>query len=216
VSPPTPFALWCSRCTGDRIRLLTILFVLALAASACQSTPKVERIPLSNEVRERLKLGDAELRALQYYLSEAVTLERTRRDGVRRVARGRLIIRGGTLIQQVTIPAGTPGVIEMGQAIDTPAGAPSIPVSFEENAPLRFTAMPHRGPYRLVATTGSGWLGRLLAQMGNPASRRITFEGQPWRLVEGERATLLVERDAIGQYARKRRTLQGVRLQDDS
>ncbi|UQA61751.1 DNA-directed RNA polymerase [Polyangium aurulentum] len=101
---------------------------LALVASGCRSF-----VPFTHEIRNEYHLTDAEVRNLQFYVSSTVTLRREIESGGRQVTPGhKLLLVMGKTIEEVVIPAKTPGV-----AVKvTPL---SVFVSFEPGTSLEFT-----------------------------------------------------------------------------
>lgn len=205
------------RLAKERARpwLRVSLALVWLACLACQTAVVPERVALTNALRTRYELTETELRALQYYLSERVVLERVVTDGIRRVERGRLVVRGETVIQQIVIERGTPGVVEPDAALAKGPNAHAIPVSFQPGAPLTFSARLPSGSYFLAPPKGQGLFGEFLASLGGAPRAKVAFAGASWRLAAGREAHLLVERDAVGNLARERRRLRGVRLPDE-
>lgn len=188
-------------------------FALAIAAAAaCQSTPPGELVPFTDAMRVRLELGDDELRALQFYASTQIVLERVASKGEGRVARGRLVVRSGTVLHQVVVQPGTPGVIEPGAFIGDAPGGHALEVSFDRGARLRFGASGESGVYTLVDPVRRGLLADLFERLGKPRRTMVDFDGQRWRVAAGEGAKLLVERDALGRFDRTRRVLPGLRV----
>jgi hypothetical protein len=198
--------------SGRRGRIAAWLSLVGLATAAlgCQTTPG-ELVPFTESQRLRYQLGAPELRALQYYLSDRIVLERVARQGAGRVKRGRLIVRSGTKIQQVYVERGTPGVLESDAHLGpVEEGPPALEISFERGAPLRFSAAPD-GSYSLSAPSGSGLFGGLLWSWSRPRRFEVDFDGEKWTVVDGSESRLLIERDALGRIARTRRILPGVR-----
>lgn len=190
-----------------------LLLAALVAQGGCQTT-RGELVVFTEAQRQRYQLGEPELRALQYYLSDRIVLERVASEGVGEVERGRLIVRKGTAIQQVYIERGTPGVLEPGSRAGAgrPGERPVLEVSFERGAPLRFAADAD-GTYSLSgAQRGllSGWL----ADWGRPRRVEAEFDGATWQVVAGAESRLLIERNALGKVARSRRVLPGVRAPD--
>lgn len=190
---------------------LAIVFATAFAP-ACQNSRPGTLVPFTDEMRRRLELGDDELRALQFYASAPVVLERVASKGQGRVDRGRLIVRSGTVVHQVVVRPGTPGVIESESFIGDALGGHAIDVSFERGAPLRFGAAGEDRAYTLVDPVQRGFLADLLERFGKPRTTMVDFDGQRWRVVSGADAKLLVERDALGRLDRTHRVLPGVRV----
>jgi hypothetical protein len=195
------------------IARLALAGLLALATS-CQSTPAPELVPLTTELRARYELSDDELRALQYYISDQIVLERVATRGQRSIKRGRLIDRYGTLIQRVVVEFGTPGIIEPASLVAMGKRGHAIEVSFERGAPLKFTAQRADGSYSLAGMSSGGILEELFASWGMQRTRTVMFDGAEWKAVAGEGARLLIAREALGDLARRKRVLPGVELPD--
>lgn len=197
VRPPcAPCAIW-------------LLLALGLATPGCQTT-RGELVRFTEEQRLRYQLGAPELRALQYYLSDRIVLERVAHEGRGKVDRGRLIVRSGTAIQQVYVERGTRGAVEpaawIGEAAD---GRHALDVSFERGAPLRFSAAAD-GSYVLSAPSQRGLFAGLFSGWTRPRRFEVDFDGASWQVVEGAESRLLIERNALGKLARTRRVLPGV------
>ena len=192
----------------------SVLLILSLGLGACQTTVTPERVFFTQAMQDRYGLTGAELRALQYYISERVVLERVVSEGVREVARGRLVLRGDRAIQQIVIARGTPGVVEAGASPPDPDGDTALPISFAMGAPLPFAPRTPGGRYALQPASRQGLLASLLAtlQIGTPPVTHVHFQGAVWRVPTGQDALLLVERDAFGDLVRERRTLPGLSL----
>jgi len=193
-----------------RAPAVAVLALLVLGGAACQST-RGELVVFGEEQRLRYELRERDLRALQYYLSDRVVLERVRSGGVRKVERGRLLLRAGTAVQQVVIQRGTPGAIEPAARVGETERGFRLEVSFEHGAPLAFLPAGERGGYALARPRASGFLTELL---GGPQRFEVDFAGDAWTVVGGGDARLLIERSALGRLARSRRVLPGVRTRD--
>jgi hypothetical protein len=186
--------------------------VLLVASLGCQTT-RGELVAFTESQRLRYELDEQELRALQYYLSDRIVLERVAKEGTSRVKRGQLIVRSGTAIQQVYVERGTRGAVEAhGQVGDGVDGRYGLEISFELGAPLRF-APTSEGTYSLAGPARGGLLGLLLFGGSRPRFE-VEFDGAKWQVVEGADSRILIERDALGKLARTRRTLPGVRVPD--
>jgi hypothetical protein len=193
--------------------LVGALWLACLLSAACAKPPPAERVPFSEAMRERYRLGEPELRGLQYYISHQIVLERAVAGGTRRVDHGRLIVRGGTSIHQVVLPPGTPGWIEAPAFVGEGERTHVLEVSFERGAPLRFSPVEPDGAYVLSAPDArpSGAFADLFASWGRPRRFEVTFAGEKWRVVAGADASLLIETDALEELHSTRRVLPGVR-----
>lgn len=199
--------------SNSQRRLVGALWLGCLLIAACAKPPPPERVPFSEAMRERYRLGEAQLRGLQYYISHEIVLERAAAGGTRRVERGRLVVRGGTTVHQVVLPPGTPGWIEAPGFIGEAERTHVVEVSFERGAPLRFSPAEPGGAYVLSAPTlvRSGAFSDLFASWGRPRRFEVAFAGEKWRVVAGADAYLLIETDALEKLQSTRRVLPGVR-----
>jgi len=120
------------------------IFLLLLAAiiTSCGSlTPFTQKLYDQNGWSER------DLKQIQFYLSENVTLERAFRQGESRITSGQIVMKNGVEIERITIPRKTPGVL-----IDIPKENRFI-ISFEpdnDDAALRFGPSSRLGSQYLV------------------------------------------------------------------
>lgn len=193
------------------------LLALLLGAASCKSPgPPAELVPFTSTLRARYELENEEIQALQYYISEQIVLERVATEGVRRIKRGRLIVRSGTRIQQVVVEPRTPGIVEPSSLIGDSRWGHAIEVSFVPGAPLNFAAHTSDGGYSLASARPSagGLLDGLFSGWGRRRSLEVLFDGSEWRVAAGANARLMIERDALGALERRRRVLPGVRLPD--
>ena len=113
----------------------TILFFL----SSC--SPK---IPFTQTVRDQYQLTPEEIKGIQFYLSDPITLRRGEtNDQQKTTEEGKLIIQSGRTIDQVTIKAKTPG------AVDVVADNKTLKVAFEDGAEksLVFSSENNRNGY---------------------------------------------------------------------
>lgn len=105
-----------------------VLSVLALSAvGGCASY-----VPFTHELRTEHGLTDEEVKNLQFYVSHDVTLHREVESGGRKVTPGhKLLLISGKQIEEVVIPAKTPGVA-------VKVGPRALAVSFQPGTALIF------------------------------------------------------------------------------
>lgn len=115
------------------------LVSIALASfGLCFATGCASYVPFTHELRTEHGLTDEEVRNLQFYVSHAITLRREVESGGRQVTPGhKLLVRLGKQIEEVEIPAKTPGVA-------LKVGPRSIAVSFQPGTQLVFTVKSSR------------------------------------------------------------------------
>ncbi|MDC0748869.1 DNA-directed RNA polymerase [Polyangium mundeleinium] len=144
-----------------RPALLASLALVALSGlTGCASL-----VPFTHEIRTEHGLTDDEVKNLQFYSSHGITLRREVESGGRKITPGhKLLLISGKQIEEVVIPAKTPGVA-------VKVGPRALAVSFEPGTSLVFTVKGSR-----LAMDERGFL-RPLALDPSPASpfeRRVT------------------------------------------
>ncbi len=88
------------------------LHVVGLAASVGATTGCASFVPFTEELRTQNDLREAELRNLQFYTSDEVTLRREATSSGRQITSGhRLVLLSGKTIEEVVIEEHTPGVV---------------------------------------------------------------------------------------------------------
>lgn len=102
---------------------LSCIFLL----SAC--SPRLS--PFTQSLYEENNWGERELKRIQFYLSESVTLRRQKTDADSRIEGGKIRSEQGRQIEEIIIPKGTPGLLTYLPREDRFA------ISFEENAKNR-------------------------------------------------------------------------------
>jgi hypothetical protein len=122
------------------MRKLNYLFVLALAVIITSCATK---IPYTTAVQEKYKLGESEVKSLQFYLAGDITIYNGNRDGSTGTEGGKLVIKDEQNMNKAYIANGSPGVIE-GVEGDV------LKVSFEEGKTINFTASKTDGKYRMT------------------------------------------------------------------
>jgi hypothetical protein len=90
-------------------------------------------IPFTAELRAEHRLSDADVKNLQFYLSDDITLRRELESGSRQVTGNhRLLLLSGKTVEEVTVAGGTPGVaVSVSDA--------RIAVSFDPGSSLTFS-----------------------------------------------------------------------------
>ena len=190
------------------------------------------RVPLTQELRTRHNLSAAELKSLQYYNSNTITLRRELLTAGKQVTEGhKLVLKSGQHIEEVVIEAGTPGA-----AVDV--GPDFITVSFEPDTALTFAL---RGAEVPEWAWGPGSMHNPTADPfpGNPgreererrrepepvygsgnfwlyvpgSDHRVAFAGTWFDAVEESlESYLLIDAEALEEQEESERVLSGVKL----
>lgn len=188
-----------SRMSPNRVGVL-----LAVVLTACASVDRsgVDRIPFTDELRDRYALTDQEVRSLQYWVSDDIRLERLTATGSRDVQHGRLIERGGEITDSILIPRGTPGVA-VGQGRDW------VAVSFEPGSYLYFSSR-HDGRHVLANPADSDTRYYLWSQDWTTGPGIVPVGKVPYAASPGSAdAHLLVQRDAVYNKRSTQRVQRG-------
>ena len=93
--------------------VVALLVSAAISGGGCSTDSKLtraERIDFTNSLRTSWNLSDDEIRQLQFYTHDDVTLERDVGGDIKSIIHGRLVVRAGHNIEVIEIPAETPGV----------------------------------------------------------------------------------------------------------
>jgi len=174
------------------MRLFVFLF-LAIILSSCNNLS-----PFTKSMYDEYGWTESDLKRIQFYLSDDVVLRRELSSGKKEIINGDVKIIDGKRVEVVTIPQGTPGVMEF-----TP-DQKRIAVRFEDGGDrfLMFGPNPkYSGRYMLLA---SEW---------TRSSGKISYEGNEYMAVNNSQlATLMIDLKKLGKTEVNSRTADGVRV----
>ena len=167
-------------------------FLAAALLTAC--SPSLS--PFTQDLYEDYGWSEEDLRRIQFYLSDDIRLLREYRGGASEIVAGEITIIEGREMEEVLIPAGTPGVFLFSPRRNRFA------ISFEQGDEehfLMFGPNPKMGDrYALLA---SSW---------NRSSGRVTYGGSKYRVSSRSAyASLLVDLKKVRREARRSRVAQG-------
>ncbi len=86
----------------------TIVYVLFASIALSSCSPKL--VPFSQRMVEDFSWTEDDLKRIQFYLSEDITIYRETRANASRIENGAVRIRGGQKVEEITFMKGTPGV----------------------------------------------------------------------------------------------------------
>lgn len=206
--------------------LALALPLLALAATGCGRT----MIPFTAELRAEHNLSDADVKNLQFYLSDDITLRRELESGSRQVTGNhRLLLVSGKTVEEVSVAGGTPGVA-------VSVTDERIAVSFEPGSSLTFSTTGEleaahavvkqegrfaQPPDPFPGNNGDGEeefgsrrassFGRYL--LASDSGGRVTFMGLSFAAVDdSHRAHLMIDSEKLEEVVESEKVLPGVRL----
>ena len=171
------------------------LLVGMLALGAC--TPQLTTF--SEELYDSYKWSDADLRKVQFYLSDDLVIYRNlEKDAGVEINSGEIKIVDGRKVQEIRFRAGTPGVF-----LNRPKEK-NFAISFEngdDSHYLVFGPNPrYNGRYMLLA---SEW---------NRRRGKVTYAGQKFYTTSPDIPRLLVDLEQVGYRKRETRTVEGRRV----
>ena len=132
--------------------------VMVLGFGGCSTLQSFfyEMEPFTHEIREDYDFGDAELKNIQYYLSEDIVLTRELSSNESTVTSGHSIkIVNNKRVEEIIFRAGTPGIA-------TFVGEDYFEISFEKGQTLFFWAGDDfAGKYKLYAFNWTNGVGEI-------------------------------------------------------
>ena len=91
-----------------KVNIYPLIVLLAVSLSSCVTTLK----PFTQTDKKELKLGENELKRVQFYVSEDIVLQRKAGAESREIEDGKIRVVDGEKIEEVIVKKGTPGVLE--------------------------------------------------------------------------------------------------------
>jgi len=202
--------------------------LLAMALASQVLTGCASMVPFTHEIRTEHDLTTDDLRDLQFYVSDDVTLRREVETRGRTIDHGELKLHAGKTIEEIVIEKHTPG---LAVAMDDV----SITISFEEGSALDFALKTGRPqPLRLEPASGGfaeppdPFPGEheprlvddpvFVDAIGNywldpDDDNHVIFVGKEWELVDQSyRAHLVIDSSSLEEVVERRTTLGGRRL----
>lgn len=179
---------------------LGCLLLLGMTMTGCSSS-KVSRanlVPFTKDLRQKLEKENIDLKQVQFYIDQKLILDRNLGDQKIQVTSGVVKLENGKYINQVIVPAFTPGICE------SEAGD-KLMISFE------------KGNNNLPFGPGSGYTFNEYSLYGTEwrnGTTAVTYDSNKFRARCGTcqdvaSVTLLVRKSILDKVERKSRTLKG-------
>jgi len=172
-----------------------LLAALALFIYSC--SPKT---PFTQSIREQYKLGERELKSLQFYNSHDIVLNRAEKaESGQETTDGTLTIKTGRSLEQIFIKAGTPGIVEK------VPGDNNLRVSFEvgEGTGIVFGASNRAQNERYT----------LMAPEWKNDRGKMQYKGKTYYTSRGSGDTYLqFKMKRLNKYIKKQRTVKGRKI----
>jgi hypothetical protein len=183
-----------------RIFTVTLCIASLSLLFSCSSSKKLSKsyVPFTRELKLKLEKDNIDLKQVQFYVDQKLILSRNLGDQKVEVHSGVVKLENGKFINEVIVPAFTPGVCE---ATDND----KLMVSFEKgNNNLAFG--PGRGyTFNEYVLYGTEW---------KNGTASVTFDSNKFRARCGTcqdvaSATLVIRKSELDKIDRKIRTLKG-------
>jgi hypothetical protein len=203
------------------LSLAAAALLALVAATGCRTF-----VPFTQEIRDQNRLSEAELKNLQYYVSNTITLRRELDSGGRQVTGNhKLLVVAGKTIEEVVVESKTPGIC-------VGVGGHTLSISFEQGTSIDFAPMAARS-YGLDApgfATPPADLDPFPGNRSHPVERSgdvfsgsymvwvspqstVKFLGRAFDAVDDTaRATLMIDAESLDQVVKQRKVLPGLRL----
>jgi hypothetical protein len=183
-------------------RIFTVILcftMLTLLLSSCSSSRKMSGyVPFTRDLRQKLEKDNIDLKQVQFYVDQKLILNRNLGDQKVEVHSGVVKLENGKYINEVIVPALTPGVCD---ALE----GDRLLISFEKgNNDLAF------GP-------GSGYTFNEYVLYGTEwknGTALVTYDSNKYRARCGScadvaSATLVIRKSELDKWDKKTRTLKG-------
>ena len=183
-----------------RISTVILSFTSALILFSCSSSRKMSKnyVPFTRDLKQKLDKENIDLKQVQFYVDQKLILTRNLGDQKLEVKSGIVRLENGKYINDVIIPALTPGICES-------TDNDKLMISFEKgNNDLAFG--PGSGyTYNDYVLYGTEW------KNGTAA---VTYDSNKFRASCGSctdvaSATLVIRKSELDKMERKIRTLKG-------
>lgn len=184
-----------------QISMATLFFAVVSFLASCGPSKNMSRngyVPFTRDLKLKLEKDNIDLKQVQFYVDQKLILSRNLGDQKVEVHSGVVKLENGKFINEVIVPAFTPGVCE-GAEND------KLMVSFE------------KGNNNLAFGPGSGYTFNDYVLYGTEwrnGTAAVTFDSNKFRARCGTcqdvaSATLVIKKSELDKIERKTRTLKG-------
>lgn len=184
------------------MRIIGLLSILVILLSSCSTN----RMLFTVDTKKQIEEAGVDVTQVQFYNSEEIVLARQISKEEVKVAEGKVRIENGRNIEEIIIPANTPGICELNDE-------KTLKVSFDtgEGKSIPFL-VERRGD---VVVAGSYF--KIGAKEWTRTSRgrkvgKLDYEGQIFNLVRGSDARLMIDKAVLNKVNRKTKFAKGRKL----
>ncbi len=175
------------------------LFIVTVLAVAVLSSCSTRLSYFTQDLYERERWSEEELKKIQFYVSQNIVLKRQLTEGSSEIVSGKIKIEDGREIEEIVIPKGTPGALVLNPKSDR------LGISFEEGRDNRYLMFGHspKNNDRYV----------LLASEWKRSGGEVTYDGKTYRVDSDDAfAALLVDLRKFSKTSHKQRVAKGRKI----
>jgi predicted aspartyl protease len=187
-------------------KILTMKKLLFLSAIVLLSSCSLNRMYLTVSTKQQIEKAGVDIKQVQFYNSEEIVLARQLSKGELKVAEGKVRIENGKNIEEIIIPANTPGVCELNDektlkvSFDTGDGK-SIPFLVERKGDIATSGSYFKiGAKKWVRTSNGKQIGK------------VDYQGQIYNLVRGANSRLMIDKSVLNKVNRNTHVAKGRKL----
>lgn len=181
---------------------IPILLLSVFALSSCS----MNRMLLTVETKMQIEKAGVELNKVQFYNSSEIILARALKQEEISVAEGKVRIENGKHIEEIIIPANTPGICELNNektlkiSFETGDGK-SVPFLVEKKGGVVVAGSYFKiGAKKWVKTTRGKRIGK------------VDYEGKIYNLVRGADSRLMIDKSILNRVKRDTRVARGRKI----
>ena len=184
------------------MRIIGLLSILVILLSSCSSN----RMLFTVDTKKQIEEAGVDVTQVQFYNSEEIVLARQISKEEVKVAEGKVRIENGRNIEEIIIPANTPGICELNDE-------KTLKVSFDTGEGKSIPFLVERRGNVVVA----GSYFKIGAKEWTRTSRgrkvgKLDYEGQIFNLVRGSDARLMIDKAVLNKVNRKTKVAKGRKL----
>ena len=184
------------------MRSILLIASTALLLSSCS----LNRMYFTVASKQEIEKAGVDLTQVQFYNSEEIVLSRQISKEEIKVAEGKVRVENGRNIEEIIIPANTPGICELNDE-------KTLKVSFETGDGRSIPFLVERKNDIVVA----GSYFKIGAKEWGRTSRglrvgKLDYAGQVYNLVRGADARLMIDKAVLNRVERKTRVAKGRKL----
>lgn len=182
------------------------LIFLSLASTILLSSCSLNRMYFTVESRQQIEKAGVDISQVQFYNSEEIVLNRFISKEEVKVAEGKVRVENGKNIEEIIIPANTPGVCEL-------KDEKTLKISFDDGEGRSIPFLVERRGDIVVA----GSYFKIGAKEWTRSDRgmrvgKLDYQGQTYNLVSGQNARLMIDKALINKVKRDVHVAKGRKL----